>query len=157
MVRGSGMVFVVVGCWGCLFVGLPVYFYSSSSGYTRRFAEALSWDCRDLGDVAVRRSVVEGHWVLMTPSYCAGGSAGESDTFPRPVLSFLGSAENRRRLVGVIGSGNRNFGAHYQRAARELCRLSGRPMVFEFELSGLPEDVVECRRRLVELEEALCG
>ena len=74
---------------------------------------------------------------------------------PLPVLSFLGCAENRRRLVGVIGSGNRSFGSHYQRAARELCRLSGRPMVFEFELFGLPEDVVECRRRLVELEGAL--
>ena len=76
-------------------------------------------------------------------------------TLPAPVRAFLRSPLNRRRLVGIIGSGNRNFGAYYQAAARELAAASGRPVLFEFELSGTPEDVDVCARILDELDAAL--
>jgi len=52
-------------------------------------------------------------------------------------------------------SGNRNFGAYYQAAARELAEISGRPVVFEFELSGTPEDVARCAEILRGMDEAL--
>ena len=83
--------------------------------------------------------------------------AGNADevTLPAPVKAFLRSPTNRRRLVGIIGSGNRNFGAYYQAAARELAAASGRPVLFEFELSGTPEDVTACARILDELDAAL--
>ncbi|MEK8229110.1 class Ib ribonucleoside-diphosphate reductase assembly flavoprotein NrdI [Oerskovia sp. M15] len=61
----------------------------------------------------------------------------------------------RRRLVGVIGSGNRNFGEHYQAACRQIARLSGRPVLFEFELQGTSWDVEEAREILDELDRAL--
>jgi len=55
----------------------------------------------------------------------------------------------------VMGSGNRNFGQYYQKAAQQIAEISGRPVLFEFELSGTPWDVEECRRLLEELDEAL--
>ena len=69
--------------------------------------------------------------------------------------AFLRSPANRRSLVGIIGSGNRNFGEYYQAAARELAAASGRPVLFEFELSGTPEDVARCAEILAELDAAL--
>jgi protein involved in ribonucleotide reduction len=129
---------------------LPVYFHSSSSNLIRRFAQHLhatdGRPLRDLSDRAVRSSEAPGPWILLTPSYKAGNDAHA--TLPATVRAFLRSPVNRRRLVGIIGSGNRNFGDHYQAAARELGRVSGRPVVFEFELAGTPEDVAACARIL---------
>lgn len=136
---------------------VPVYYYSSVSNLTGRFAEHLAAatgrEVHNLADAAVRRRDVEGPWVLITPSYKAGNA--DEVTLPAPVKAFLRSPTNRRRLVGIIGSGNRNFGAYYQAAARELAAASGRPVLFEFELSGTPEDVTACARILAELDTAL--
>lgn len=131
----------------------PIYYYSSTSGLVRRFAERLGRPVFDLGERAVRTSEVDGAWVLLTPSYKSGNA--RNDTIPEPVKRFLRSAHNRRHLVGLIGSGNRNFGAFYQKAARELAQISGRPVLQEFELSGTPDDLEECRRIMGELDEAL--
>lgn len=136
---------------------IPVYYYSSVSNLTRRFADHLAaFDgraVRDLADPDVRRSEAEGRWVLLTPSYKAGNE--DEVTLPAPVRAFLRSAVNRRRLLGIIGSGNRNFGAYYQAAARELAEVSGRPILFEFELAGTAEDVAQCAEILGRLDEAL--
>ncbi|MGZ0067624.1 ribonucleotide reductase stimulatory protein [Microbacterium sp. Yaish 1] len=129
---------------------LPVYFFSSTSNLIRRFARSLhdadGRPVRDLSERTVRTSEAPGPWILLTPSYKAGNDAHA--TLPAAVRAFLRSPVNRRRLVGIIGSGNRNFGEHYQAAARELARASGRPVVFEFELAGTPEDVLACARIL---------
>ncbi|WP_448631016.1 ribonucleotide reductase stimulatory protein [Cellulomonas soli] len=87
------------------------------------------------------------------PSYKTGNDT--NDTIPEGVRRFLRSETNRRRLVGVMGSGNRNFGRHYQMAAREVARRSGRPVLFEFELAGTPWDVEEARRIMERLDQAL--
>lgn len=134
---------------------IPVYFYSSTSNLTRRFAEHLAERGRPIADLTiaeVRKSETDGPWVLLTPSYKAGNDANV--TLPAAVLSFLRSPVNRRHLVGIVGTGNRNFGEYYQAAARELARKSGRPILFEFELSGTPEDVDQCVRILGELDKA---
>lgn len=91
--------------------------------------------------------------MLLTPSYKTGNDA--NDTVPEAVHRFLRSAVNRRTLVGVMGSGNRNFGRYYQKAAREIAARSGRPVLFEFELAGTPWDVAECRQILADLDEGL--
>ena len=138
---------------------IPVYYYSSSSNLTGRFAEALARiDGRRVLNLArseVRRSEPTGPWVLLTPSYKAGNAA--EVTLPAGVRAFLRSPMTRRRMVGIIGSGNRNFGEYYQAAARDLSQRSGRPVLFEFELSGTPEDVEACAAILQDLDAALAA
>lgn len=129
---------------------LPVYYYSSSSGMVRLFAERLGRPVHDVGVRAVRRSVPTGPWVLLTPSYKTGNPG--NDTIPEAVRRFLADPLTRRRLVGVMGSGNRNFGEHYQAAARQIARASGRPLLLEFELQGTPWDLEDARRILAELD-----
>ena len=136
---------------------VPVYYFSSVSNLTGRFAEHLAERTGravfNLADSAVRRGETDGPWVLLTPSYKAGNV--DEVTLPAPVKAFLRSPANRRSLVGIIGSGNRNFGEYYQAAARELAAASGRPVLFEFELSGTPEDVARCAEILAALDAAL--
>jgi len=134
---------------------IEIYFASSSSGMVRQFAERLGRPAHDLGDRDVRRSVPQGPWVLVTPSYKTGNP--DNDTIPEPVRRFLRDPVTRRRLVGVMGSGNRNFGAHYQAAARTIARASGRPVLFEFELQGTQWDVEDARKILDDLDEALAS
>ena len=131
----------------------PVYYYSSASGLVRSFAERLGRPVFNLAEREHRRSEVDGPWVLLTPSYKTGND--RNDTIPEGVRRFLESSVNRRRLVGVMGSGNRNFGTHYNRACRVVAERSGRPVLFEFELSGTPWDVEECQEILVALDVAL--
>ncbi|GCD19415.1 class Ib ribonucleoside-diphosphate reductase assembly flavoprotein NrdI [Cellulomonas algicola] len=133
----------------------PVYYYSSTSGLVRTFAERLDRPVRNLAERQHRLSEVDGPWVLLTPSYKTGNPA--NDTIPEGVRRFLRSPVNRRALVGVMGSGNRNFGTHYQMACREIAARSGRPVLFEFELAGTPWDVARCREILADLDRALAG
>lgn len=132
---------------------IGVYYYSSTSGMVRLFAERLGRPVHDLGEREVRRSVPDGPWVLVTPSYKTGNP--DNDTIPEPVKRFLADPTTRRRLVGVMGSGNRNFGAHYQAACRQIARVSGRPVLFEFELQGTQWDVAEAQQILADLDAAL--
>ena len=132
---------------------IEIYYASSASGMVKQFAQRLGRPAHDLGDREVRRSVPDGPWVLVTPSYKTGNP--ENDTIPEPVRRFLRNPATRRRLVGVMGSGNRNFGEHYQAAARTIARVSGRPVLFEFELPGTQWDVEDARAILDELDAAL--
>ncbi|WP_425955865.1 class Ib ribonucleoside-diphosphate reductase assembly flavoprotein NrdI [Xylanimonas sp. McL0601] len=138
---------------------VPLYYYSSASGMVREFSERVcagtARQAHDLGDRAVRRSVPDGPWVLVTPSYKTGNP--DNDTIPEAVRRFLAEPVTRRRLAGVVGSGNRNFGRHYQAAARQVARASGRPMLFEFELQGTRWDVDDAQRILAELDDALAA
>ena len=131
----------------------PIYYYSSSSGLVRTFAEHLGRPVFNLAEREHRRTEADGPWVLLTPSYKTGND--RNDTIPEGVRRFLASENNRRRLVGVMGSGNRNFGQHYQMACRTVARQSGRPVLFEFELSGTPWEVEECRVIMHDLDVAL--
>lgn len=131
----------------------PIYYYSSSSGLVRTFAEKLDRPVFNLAEREHRLSEVDGPWVLLTPSYKTGNDS--NDTIPEGVRRFLRSDNNRRRMVGIIGSGNRNFGRHYQMAARIVAERSGRPVLFEFELSGTPWDVEDCRAIMADLDAAL--
>jgi protein involved in ribonucleotide reduction len=132
-------------------VEVPVYFSSSASGMVKSFARRLGRPVFDLGEKRVRHSVPDGPWVLLTPSYKTGNP--DNDTIPEPVRRFLRHPLTRRRLVGIMGSGNRNFGAHYQAAARHIARASGRPVLLEFELQGTPWDLERAREILKELDE----
>jgi protein involved in ribonucleotide reduction len=133
----------------------PIYYYSSASGLVRTFAERLDRPVFNLAEREHRLSEADGPWVLLTPSYKTGNES--NDTIPEAVRRFLRSAVNRRRLVGVMGSGNRNFGRYYQMAAREVARRSGRPVLFEFELAGTPWDVQEALRIMERLDQALAA
>ena len=107
-----------------------IVYWSSNSGGTRRVAEALSTDTVELSDYDGASP-----YVLLTPTY----DQPRGGFTPRPVQAFL--EEYAHLMVGVIGSGNRNFGDHYCQAAHDISKQFNVPVLWRIEIMGSQEDL----------------
>jgi protein involved in ribonucleotide reduction len=123
-------------------------YFSSVSGYTKRFIEKLGLDAARI-PLHAREPELEATepFVLVMPSY--GGEDGKRSIMPQ-VIRFLNNERNRSLLRGVIGAGNTNFGTTYCLAARKISAKLGVPVLYRFELMGTPEDVTLVRQGLEE-------
>lgn len=117
-----------------------IVYFSSASGYTDRFVKKL-----ELPAVRIPlRPRVEGMInidkpsVLILPTYGAGP---RTKAVPKQVIQFLNIEQNRDNIVGVIGTGNTNFGEAYGLAADIVAQKLGVPMLYKLEIFGTPEDV----------------
>lgn len=102
--------------------------YDSRTGNVRRFVDKLK-----LPSIQIEETMtMDQPFVLVT--YTTGfGQA------PDKVLSFL--RHNHKRLLGVMASGNRNWGEGFARSADKISQLYGVPVLGKFELSGTSKDV----------------
>lgn len=107
----------------------------SLGGNSRRFADRLGVPVRYLSLISSPEP--DGPFILITPTY--GGKV------PAPVQRFLAEPTNRQLLVGVVCSGNRNFGADYAIAGNLIAAEFGVPHLHSFELSGLNHDIEAVR------------
>ena len=106
-----------------------IVYWSSNSGGTRRVAEALSTDTVELADYDGTSP-----YVMLTPTY----DQPRGGFTPKPVQAFL--EEYAHLMVGVIGSGNRNFGDYYCQAAVDISKQHGVPIVHRVEIMGTVDD-----------------
>jgi protein involved in ribonucleotide reduction len=102
--------------------------YDSRTGNVRRFVDKLK-----LPSIQIEETMtVQEPFVLVT--YTTGfGQA------PDKVMSFL--KKNHGRMLGVMASGNRNWGEGFARSADAISELYGVPVLGKFELSGTSRDV----------------
>ena len=115
---------------------LDIIYFSNVSNNTHRFIEKLSLVTN------IKRLPVKGDWdeeidspyVLITPTYNERG-------VPIQVMRFISKYENRRKLSGVIASGNINFGDDYAKAGYVISKKCNVPLLYTFELMGTKEDV----------------
>ena len=129
-----------------------IVYFSSVSGNTHRFVEKLELPA---ARIPLRPSqeympVLEGASVLILPTY---GGGPETKAVPKQVLTFLGTPENRQNIVGVVGTGNTNFGEAYGLAGKLVARKLDVPLLNRVELFGTPEEVEETRERIIGLME----
>lgn len=124
-----------------------IVYFSSVSGNTKRFVEKL-----DHPSVRIPlRPRVEGipqleqASVLILPTYGAGPA---TKAVPKQVIQFLNVKENRDKIIGVIGTGNKNFGESYCLAADMVAQKLGVPVLYKLEMFGEPHDVVAVREGL---------
>lgn len=117
--------------------------YFSVTGQTKRFAAKLaSYETLEIDPTA--ELVMKEPYVLVVPTYEA--------EFIAPVFDFLENGENRKFLVGVSGSGNRNFAELFVFSAKEIAKKYGVPLIYAFEFSGTKEDVDNFEEEVRELE-----
>ena len=76
-----------------------------------------------------------GPYVLLTPTY----DQPRGGFTPKPVKAFLD--KHAHLMVGVIGSGNRNFGDHYCQAAHDISKQFNVPVLWRIEIMGSQEDL----------------
>ena len=121
-------------------------FFSSGSGNTARFVARLGLSALR---IPIRPDepmpVVDAPFVLICPTYADGQGRG---AVPKPVIRFLNDSSRRALLRGVIGAGNRNFGATYALAARVIAEKCGVPVLWRFELAGTDTDIQKVRAGL---------
>jgi protein involved in ribonucleotide reduction len=77
-------------------------------------------------------------FVLVCPTFADGEGRG---AVPKQVIRFLNDPTTRALLRGVIGAGNRNFGATYALAADVIARKCNVPVLTRFELAGTQIDI----------------
>lgn len=131
-----------------------VVYYSSKSGNTQRFVNRLGVKATRISTAADLPPAPSSPYVLICPTYADGEGRG---AVPKPVIRFLNDPANRARIVGVIGSGNRNFGATYALAGRIIADKCKVPLLYTFELAGTETDTARVRAGLEKLGRALCS
>jgi protein involved in ribonucleotide reduction len=112
-------------------VDVPVVYYSTKSGNTRRFARRLGFSTHEI--TSENRLQIDGPYILVIPTY--------NGRVPTPVLRFLERAQHRTGLQGVAVGGSSNFGSDFGAAGRIISQEYGVPLLHVFELTGLPEDI----------------
>ncbi|MCQ0969717.1 class Ib ribonucleoside-diphosphate reductase assembly flavoprotein NrdI [Paracoccus sp. TK19116] len=129
-------------------------YFSSGSGNTARFVAALGLQGQR---IPIRESQVvpqpDAPYVLICPTYSDGAGRG---AVPKQVIRFLNDPSRRALIRGVIGAGNRNFGATYALAARIIAQKCAVPILARFELAGTDTDIARIRDGLHQFWRAPC-
>lgn len=118
---------------------LNLIYFSGKSEMTHRFAGKLS---APTFRIPISRHdtapAPTGPYVLATPTY---GDGHGRHAVPSQVVKFLNEPTRRSLLVGVVGTGNLNFGETYALAGRKVAAKCQVPLLYTFELMGVPGDV----------------
>ena len=130
---------------------LNLVYYSSPSEMTKRFAYKVTqepiripmyWDKE-------KPLIVSEPYLLICPTYCAGNNLNRAT--PPQVIKFLNIKENRDLCQGVVGTGQANYGPiKYCLGAKQVSEKLQVPLLYQYELLGLSEDVENVRRLLDE-------
>ena len=130
-----------------------IVYYSSSSGNTHRFVEELGLrNIRIPASMKVECLAINEPYVLISPCYANDDG---SNAVPKQVIRFLNNQQNRSMIRGVIGTGNRNFGELFAYAADIISRKCNVPLLYKFELSGTPVDVMNVQKGMKKLWDSL--
>lgn len=83
--------------------------------------------------------------IAFLPTYLEGGNGvdtGDVEILTTPLGDFLAAYDNYKHCLGIVGSGNRNFNHQYCLTAKQYSQRFGFPLLDNFELRGLPDDIV---------------
>lgn len=138
---------------------LNIIYFSNYSLNTERFVKSLQWEDGKLWRIPVLRNEgepipappVDEPYVLVSPSY---GTISQGRV-PAQVKKFLVPESHRENIKAVIATGNRNFGDDYCIAGNILSVKLQVPLIAKIELAGTPQDVLDVRANLQEIEKYL--
>lgn len=123
---------------------LHIAYFSNESENTYRFMQRLLAYAEDAHHpisatrLSIRgdQPIVDEDYILIVPSY---GTERTGHTPPQ-VKKFLNDENTRNHCVGVIGTGNINFGGEYAAAGNVVSQKLQVPLLHKIELSGFPKD-----------------
>ncbi len=126
-----------------------VVYFSSVSENTKRFVDKLEAQSVriPIRTEEAAEFVHDRDSVLVVPTY---GGGNDNSTVPKQVIKFLNNPENRKHIKAVIAGGNTNFGSHFGKAGDIVSDKLGVPVLYRFEITGTPEDVIEVKERLAQ-------
>lgn len=117
--------------------------YYSRTGNLERFVGKLNKLGHNNIEVITEGKIVNEPFVLIVPTFGFGEVPIEYKRFLR---------DNPEGLIGVSGSGNRNWGRNFAIAADKVAEKFNVPVISKFELSGNTHDVENFIKGVEELE-----
>ncbi|MCP1639482.1 class Ib ribonucleoside-diphosphate reductase assembly flavoprotein NrdI [Streptococcus gallinaceus] len=141
--------------------------YISLSGNTQSFVNRLtsffqfqtdleieSVHVKDLVKEEIPFYALDAPFVAFLPTYLEGGNGvdnGDTEILTNPLGDFIAYEDNHERCLGIVGSGNRNFNHQYCLTAKQYAERFGFPVIDNFELRGLQNDVERIGRKIIDL------
>lgn len=135
--------------------------YISQSGNTRSFVQRLATLANEQGRVTFTPVEISDvtpdnfettPYFAFVPTYLDGGNgidSGVTESLTTPLGEYMDYGNNGRQLLGVIGSGNKNFNIQYTLTAKRYADKYGVSMIADFELRGMPQDVTDIYNILI--------
>lgn len=120
---------------------VAVAFYSIT-GQTKKFVIKTGLEAHEITDELPQYEMKE-DYVLITPSY--------QDFMMDSIVDFLNFKDNKKKLVGIIGCGNRNLSDLFAQTAKKLSVTLKVPILYLLEFSGSTEDVQNVRNIIKKL------
>ncbi|MBM7617825.1 protein involved in ribonucleotide reduction [Weissella uvarum] len=127
--------------------------YISQSGNTRAFVTKLvdyakklngpQFEAVEINDLTPDHHETEPYFVFV-PTYLDGGNGidtGVKEIMTNALYDYLDYGNNARHLLGVIGSGNKNFNIQYVLTAKRYAETFGAPLIADYELRGTEHDI----------------
>ena len=106
-----------------------IVYWSSNSGGTKRAAERL-----ETKTVELKNYDGISPYIIMCPSF----DRPRGGFTPKPVEQFL--KEYAANMIGVLPTGNVNFGEYFCQSGRDISNEHGVPIVYRVDLPGNAED-----------------
>ena len=106
-----------------------IVYWSSNSGGTKRAAERLKTKTVELKNYDGATP-----YIIMCPSF----DRPRGGFTPKPVEQFLNKHANK--MIGVLPTGNLNFGEYFCQSGRDISNEHGVPIVYRVDLPGDTED-----------------
>jgi len=91
-------------------------------------------------------------YFCFVPTYLDGGNGidnGVKELMTNVLGEYIAYGNNARYLLGVVGSGNRNFNEQYCLTAKRYAKQFNAPFVANYELRGVPADEKRVYQALV--------
>ncbi|GEO70165.1 class Ib ribonucleoside-diphosphate reductase assembly flavoprotein NrdI [Levilactobacillus acidifarinae] len=91
-------------------------------------------------------------YFCFVPTYLNGGNGidnGVKELMTNVLGEYIDFGANAQHLVGVVGSGNRNFNEQYCLTAKRYAKKFDAPFVANYELRGVPADEKRVYQALV--------
>ena len=116
--------------------------YLSLTGKTRQFVNKLGWESIEISRKNPTVQMEE-PYIVITPTY--------GEQVAHFFYEYIDFEENRNLLMGVAGSGNRNFNTSYCSNSKELAKKYDVPLLHCFENQGTDKDVQILKEKVREI------
>lgn len=127
---------------------INVVYWSSKTGNTQYFCSNLPEDFNviKLSNIGVPDKYIsdDDKFFIIVPTYADNDG---KHAVPKAVINFVKECESNGKinnLLGIVGTGNRNFGEYFGYAADVVSSRTQKPVIFKFELRGTNEERVRC-------------
>ena len=133
-------------------------FYISISGNTRSFAKRIQQHSEikhqenpDFPIIQLKEihdnspfEKEEAPYFVSLPTYLEGGNGidnGDQEILTESMRDYIEYEDNAALCLGIIGSGNKNFGYQYCLTAKQYAKQLGVPLIADFELRGNAKEI----------------